>query len=128
MNGQWTKFIPVVMVLLLLSCCSYSISEIRGYEPYRTFTSTKPPKEVAKCIELEIRAEKGMRFYEGPVGVALEEHPDQTYHVAITVPGYTAVADILVKPSGSGSLIEYRRKSWNAKQDRWFDYIEKCAR
>jgi hypothetical protein len=78
-----------------------------------------------------IREEKGMQqpiMYSGPVGVVLEEHSDQTYRVALIIPGATAIADILVKPSGSGSVIEYRRKGWYAKQAQWFEYIEKCAR
>ena len=131
MKAQWAKVILVVMLPLLIGGCTRSLSQIRQYEPYRTFTSNKPPREVAKCIELKIREQKGVRWYkEKSLNVSLEEHPDQSYRIAITVPP-SAIADILVKPSRNGVVVEYRKHpavGWNFAEERWFDYIEECAR
>jgi hypothetical protein len=83
---------------------------------------------VAKCIEYKIRANKSARWYEAKsIPVVLEEYPDQSYHISISTTD-TAIADILVKPSGNGSIVEYRRKGWYAKQERWFADIESCLK
>ena len=110
MKVQRAEVIVVVMLALLMWGCGVSLSQIRQDEPYRTFTSTKHPKEVAKCIEYKIREEEGARWYESKTTgtVALEEYPDQSYRIAITIPPYSAIADLLVKPSGRGSVVDYR--------------------
>ena len=127
MKGQRTVVtVPLMMVLLLCSCAS--LSEIRQREPYRTLTSSKAPKELAKCIELNARSEIGTRFNEPVYSVVLEEHPDQTYHVALTAPPTTAIADVHIKPSESGSTVECRTLgAWLFKGHLW-EIIERCGK
>lgn len=128
MSGFGVKPVVVIMVVLLLSGCTYSLSQIRENEPYRTLTSNKSPQELAKCIEIKIRAETGNTWYAaGPLAVALEEHPNNTYRIALTFPAYTAVADILVKPKDSGAVLEFRRHHWWAGQSEVLEIIERCA-
>ena len=122
MNGQGTKFIVAVMDALLLVGCSYNLSEIREYEPYRTLTSAKPPKVVAKCIEFQIRK------YISLLTVALEEHPDQSYRIALSNAIEGAIVDILVKPSGSGSKVEVRTKPALMRKGHMLGIIDACAR
>ena len=128
MRGFGVKPVVAIMVVLLLSGCSYSLSQIRENEPYQTLTSGKPPKELGKCIELTIRAETGGRWLGQPItSIVLEEYPNNVYRVALTFPGYTAVADILVKSTDSGTVVEYRRHHWWAGQTQVLEIIERCA-
>jgi hypothetical protein len=128
--GLWVNAMVVALVGAILSSgCNYSLSQIRENEPYRTLTSTKSTQELAKCIELKIRAETGGEWPgQPPTTVVLEEHPNNVYRVALTFPNYTAVADILVKPSDSGAIVEYRRHHWWAGQNQLLEVIERCAK
>ena len=116
--------VVAVMMILLVSGCSTPLSQIRENEPYHTLTSTKSPRGLAKCIELEARQSQiGAQF-----AVALEEYPNETYRVAITLPAYTAMADILVKPTNSGSVVEFRKKGWFYLQTQILEIIERSAK
>jgi hypothetical protein len=128
MKGQWGRIILAVMMALLLGGCASSISEIRQNEPHLTLSSTKPPQEVAKCIDLRARAETGGSMWKVNPTVAFEERPDQTYHIVLTVPPYGGLADILVMPSGSGSSVEYRRGHWWNGEKQFLEIVEQCAR
>ena len=128
MNAQWGKVIVAVMVALLIGGCASSISQIRQNEPYLTLTSTKPPNEVAKRIDFRGRAETGSTVWRVNPTIALEEHPDQTYHVVLTVPPVGGLADIVIKPSGSGSLVEYRRGHWWNGEKQFLEIVEQCIR
>ena len=129
MKALWGKNIVAVMVALLLGGCASSISEIRQNEPHLTFTSTNPPKEVAKCIDFRTRAETGgSGGWKVSPTVALEERPDQTYHIVLTYPPYGGLADILVKPSGVGSVVEYRRAHWWNGEGQFIEILEQCVR
>jgi hypothetical protein len=128
MKVQWAKVIMVMVLASLIGGCTYSLAQIREYEPYKTFTSNKPPKEVAKCIEYKIREDKGASWYEAKgLPVVLEEYPDQSYRVSISIHD-SAMADILVKPSGNGSIVEYRRVGSHLKQERWLANIYECVK
>ena len=125
MTVQWVKVIMVIMVALLMGGCAKSSSQLGKYAPTKTFTSNKPPQEVAKCIEYKIR--EGIKI----LSVVLEDYPDQSYHLSVgSYPGYTAFADILVKPSGNGSMVEYRsiRESLTAKEEEMLLLIDGCVR
>ncbi len=128
MKAEWGKVIMSVIVALLLGGCAYSISEIRQSEPYLTFTSSNPPKDVAKCIDLRARADTGGSIWKVSPTVALEERPDHNYHIVLTVPPYSGLADILVKPSGSGTVVEYRRAHWWAGEKQFLEVLEECMR
>jgi hypothetical protein len=129
MRSYGTKAVMATMVIFFLSGCSSSLSQIRENEPYRILTSTKSPQGLAKCIEMKIRAETGGGWYGQPVvAVALEEHPNHNYRIGVTLPGVSAIADILVKPTDSGSVVEYRKREWGAgDQSQWLEIIERCA-
>ena len=120
------KIKAVALVVVCFSGCA-SLSEIRSNEPYYTLTSIKPPEELAKCIEQRIRAETGGRWYEANLVVNREDYPNHTYRIGLTLPGYTAMADILVKPSDKGSLVEYRRKGWFTGESSALEEIKRCA-
>jgi hypothetical protein len=122
---QWVKVIMLTLMALLMGGCVKSSSQLGKYAPTKTFTSNKPPQEVAKCIEYKIR--EGIKF----LYVVLENYPDQSYHISVaSYPGYMALADILVKPSGNGSIVEYRsrRESLTAKEEEMVLVIEGCVR
>ena len=122
MSNRWNKLLVAMMVILLSSGCSYSLSEIREFKPYYTLTSTKPPQDLAKCIELKMRARRNADV------VNLEEYPDKTYRVTLTIPAHTAIADILVKPSDSGSVVEFRRRGYLHPQSELQEVMERCAK
>ena len=125
MKVQLVKVIMVIMMALLMGGCAKSSSQFGKSAPTKTFTSNKPAQEVAKCIEYKIR--EGIKF----LYVVLENYPDQSYHISVgSYPGYTALADILVKPSGNGSIVEYRsiRESLTAKEEEMLLLIDGCVR
>jgi len=128
MKAQWGTIIVAVMVFLLIEGCASSISEIRQNEPHLTFSSINPPKEVAKCIDFRARAETGGSMWKVNPTVAFEERPDNTYYIVLTVPPYGGLADILVKPSGVGSVVEYRRAHWWNGEGQFIEILEKCVR
>jgi hypothetical protein len=118
--GLKMKVVVVVMALvvaLLSSGCASKLSEIRTKEPCQTLTSTKTPQELSKCIEFKMRAELG-----GGLIVNREEYPDNTYRIALhqaqdgSTPfgklASSALTDILVKPTDSGSVVEVRKWEW----------------
>jgi hypothetical protein len=79
-------------------------------KPYLTATSPRSPREVAKCIEMRSRTELGGFLAPHP-DVFLEELTDQTYSVFLSGAYYSKHSgwvSVLVKPSGSGSVVEYR--------------------
>jgi hypothetical protein len=122
---QWAKILMVMMMALLMGGCAKSPSQLREWMPTRTFTSNKPPQEVAKCIEYKIREEIKVLY------VVLEDYPDQSYRILIgSYPGYTAFAELHVKPSRDGSIVEYRsmRESLTGKEEEMLLYIEGCVR
>ncbi len=115
------KVIVVVMMALLMGGCA-SGPEVRPTLPYQTFTSANTPKQVVECIKSRLLEEKGRGIGEGSwEAVAFEELPDQTYHIVLTVHPYKGIADILIKPSGSGSVIEYRREHWWAGEEQFLE-------
>jgi hypothetical protein len=121
---RWVVKVVVPLVVVLFSSgCMATLSEIRTKEPYYTITSTKPPKELAKCIELKMRAQWGDRFV-----VNLEEYENNTYRVAFTIPSTSAIADILVKPTDSGSAVEFRRRGYLYPQYEMQEVMERCAK
>ena len=125
MTIQWVKVIMVIMMVLLMGGCVKSQSQLREHTPTHTFTSNKPAQEVAKCIEYKIR--EGIKF----LYVVLENYPDQSYHLSVaSYPGYMALADILVKPSGKGSTVEYRsmRESLTTAEEEMVHFIEGCVK
>ena len=125
MTVQWVKVIMVVMMVLLMGGCVKSPSQLREHTPTHTFTSNKPAQEVAKCIEYKIR--EGIKF----LYVVMENYPDQSYHLSVaSYPGYMALADILVKPSGNGSIVEYRsvRESVTAAEEEMVLIMEGCVK
>ncbi len=125
MTVQGVKVIMIIMMALLMGGCANSSSQLGKYAPTKTFTSSKPPQEVAKCIEYKIR--EGIKI----LYVVLENYPDQSYHLSIgSYPGYIALADILVKPSGNGSIVEYRsmRESVTATEEEMVLFIEGCVK
>uniref|UniRef100_A0A7V4GA26 Lipoprotein n=1 Tax=Desulfobacca acetoxidans TaxID=60893 RepID=A0A7V4GA26_9BACT len=128
MKAQGVKAMFAVMTALLFAGCALSVYEIRQSKPYLTLSSINPPKEVAKCIDFRARAETGGSVWKVSPTVALEERPDQTYHIVLTVPQHGGLADILVKPSGSGSVVEYRRSHWWAGEKQFLEIVEQCAR
>lgn len=113
----------VLVVFLLLSGCSASLSQIRENEPYHIVTSTKAPQGLAKCIELEARQSGIGSFFV----VSLEERPDKTYRITLTQAGWSSWADILIKPTDSGTVVEFRRKGWFYYQSEVLEIIERCA-
>jgi len=124
---MWLKIkVVVVMVSFLLSTgCVTTLSEIREKKPSRTLTSTKSPHELAKCIEQKIRA--------GKIGancvVALEEHPNNTYRIAITQYRSNTVSDIFVKPTDSGSVVECRNNYlWAVDSQLELEAIDRCLK
>jgi hypothetical protein len=128
------KVIVAVMVALLLGGCSAPVSQLRQNEAHLTLSSINHPKEVARCIELRTRAEMGgtsrllWKPWQPLYYVTLEEHPDNTYHVVLTVPSGAGLEDILVKPSGSGSVIECRRVSGWSGEEHVLEIVEQCVR
>jgi hypothetical protein len=122
---QWVKVIMVIMMALLMGGCVKSQSHLGKSAPTHTFTSNKPAQEVAKCIEYKIR--EGIKF----LYVVMENYPDQSYHLSVaSYPGYMALADILVKPSGNGSIVEYRsmRESLTAAEEEMVLIMEGCVK
>jgi hypothetical protein len=134
---DWGSMVVVALVVALLSsgCVTVntipgSFPAIRGTEPYRTLTSTKAQKELAKCIEFTMRAE-----LEPALIVNLEEYPNNTYRVVITCTtdnrtayGRGAVEDILIKPTDSGSIVECRKRSWADRVPEILRIVERCAK
>lgn len=117
--------IACISCLLLIGCVS-SISNIRQNDPSFTFTSMKPAKEVAKCIEYRGRAESG-DFWRGHRIFAMEEYPDQIYRVVLSDPIFgSGVGDILIKPSGNGSSIEYRRGHPWYGEAKFLEIMRQC--
>lgn len=126
--------VVALVVALLSSGCASTLSGVRGNEPYCTLTSSKAPKELAKCIEFKMRAELG-----GGLIVNLEDYPNKTYRVALqqaadrSLPlgiASSALTDILVKPTDSGSVVEVRKWDWSSVtfQSKILEMIERCAK
>jgi len=123
----------LVLALLLIGCAS-TLSEIRTKEPCQTLTSTKTPQELSKCIEFKMRAELG-----GGLIVNREEYPDNIYRIALhqardgSTPfgglASSALTDILVKPAGSGSVLEVRKWDWSSSTflSNLIEMIKRCA-
>ncbi len=107
---DWVAKVVVALVVgLCLSGCSYALSDIRGYEPYQTVTSSKQPFELAKCIATKIRAHTARYWCEDSPAVSFEEYPNNTYRVVLLVPPRGPRGDIIVKPMSMGTLVESRR-------------------
>jgi hypothetical protein len=110
-----------LVVVLLLGGCYATTSDIRRVNPSFTFTSIKPPNEMAKCIYSRSRTEIDANT---TMTTILDEYPTQKiYHVSLTSPhwGYpNCLADVLVKPSGNGSVVEFRHELWAT----WLTYAK----
>ena len=104
-----SKLVVALAVCLCLSGCSYTLSDIRKYEPYQTITSSKPPLELAKCIEIKIREQTERYWCEAAPAISFEEYPNNTYRVVLLVPPPGARGDILVKPMSMGTVVESGR-------------------
>ena len=127
--------VALVLALLLLSGCASTLSEIRTKEPSQTLTSTKTTQELSKCIEFKMRAELG-----GGLIVNREEYPDNIYRIALhqardgSTPfgslASSALTDILVKPTDSGSEVEVRKWDWASTSflSNLRGMIERCAK
>jgi hypothetical protein len=116
----------VMVVGLLLSGCAYTLSELRTKEPWQTLTSTKTPQELSKCIEFKMRAELG-----GNLTVNREEYSNNIYRVALQdLRLERAVADILIKPTDSGSFVEVRKYDWTYAPflSKLLEKLEQCAK
>ena len=125
-GNRRNKILVAMMVVFISSGCAATLSEIRTKEPSYIISSTKTPQELSKCIEFKMRAELGSAFV-----VALEEYPINTYRIPLTYPGVSAIADILVKPMDSGSVVEFRLKDWYLKGTivpQMEEIIERCAK
>lgn len=123
--GMGAKTAVALVVGFLLSGCLATVSEIRGKEPSRTITSTKTPQELSKCIEFAIREKHG-----GPWIVNREEYPNNVYRVVLTAT-MSAIADILVKPTDGGSVVEFRQAYGESGDYGWYqilEFIERCAK
>lgn len=126
--------VALVLALLLLSGCASTLSEIRTKEPSQTLSSTKTTQELSKCIEFKMRAELG-----GGLIVNREEYPDNIYRIALhqardgSTPfgglASSALTDILVKPTGSGSVVEVRKWDWSSSTflSNLIEIIKRCA-
>jgi uncharacterized protein YceK len=124
MKDGWGKVLVAVVVALLSSGCASSLSEIRASETSHTLASNKAPQEIAKCIELKMRAKLPFTAFV----VVLEEHTDNTYCVVITAPGYVYVVDIIVKPTDGGSVVEFRKQGWWSNKTEMIEIAERCAK
>jgi hypothetical protein len=127
MRGLGAKVVMVAFgVGLLSNGCSTTLSEIRTKEPCRSISSTKAPQGLAKCIEFKMQAELG-----GGLIVNLEDYRNSTYRVALQqgMDRGSAVADVLVKPADSGSVVEVRKWDLSSitSMSKILDMIERCA-
>jgi hypothetical protein len=109
MRDWMSKTVVVLVAYFCLSGCSYTLSDIRGYEPYQTITSSKQPFELAKCIAMKIRAHTARYWREDSPAVSFEEYPNNTYRVVLLVPPRGPRGDILVKPMSMGTVVESKR-------------------
>lgn len=134
--GMGSKAAVVALVVAILtSGCAVTLSEIRTKEPSQIISSTKTPQELSKCIEFKMRAELG-----GGLIVNREEYPNNTYRIALqqAADGSTpfgglassALTDILVKPTDSGSVVEFRKWDWSSAsfQSKLIEIAERCAK
>jgi hypothetical protein len=144
-KAQVGKVVVAVMVALFIGGCGnttiaqsempkkpkgYFTPEIMSGKPYLTVTSPKSPREVAKCIEMRSRTELGGNFLTPHPDVFLEELPGQAYSVILKGAYYSqsgSWVSVLVKPSGSGSLIEYRRIQKWFNERRFLEIVSQCA-
>lgn len=126
MRDWVSKAVVAVMVAILLSGCNATLPEIRAKEPSYTLTSIKPPQELSKCIEFKMRAELG-----GNLTVNREEYSNNIYRVALQdLRLERAVADILIKPTDSGSFVEVRKYDWTYAPflSKLLEKLEQCAK
>ena len=124
MKDWWAKVVVAVVMALLSSGCAYSLSEIRTSETSHSLASNKAPQKIAKCIELKTRAKLSITDFV----VVLEEHPNNTYCIVITMPNHVYVVDIIVKPTDGGSVVEFRKRGWWSNKTEMIEIAERCAK
>lgn len=99
------------LLSLLLNGCAPTLSEIRTTNPEAIIESTKEPQSLANCLYHEMQ--------NGPWGRVNLTTKDGAYYLLIsslygsvvTATKTFPIAEFLVKPNSSGSVVEMR--TWN---------------
>ena len=133
--GWWKRFwgrgskavVALVVVFVGVGCAT--LSNIQESPPLMVFDSTYSPEKVANCI-VDKGTQAGLdqsRFWSvGWAPPTLKKSGDD-YRILVVGVAANPLAELSIKPSGTGSHIEVKA-TWWISRDKFLEVIEKCAK
>lgn len=121
------KILVGVATALMLSGC-VSLSDIQKSPPYITIDSQYPPKKVTNCIKNEAtQVGADLSMWTAPWYPPTMRKIGEEYRLLVVGLQAKPLAELTIKPSGTGSHIEVRAIWWLSR-DQFLEVVEKCAK
>jgi hypothetical protein len=122
-------FASRIAVLALASAGCASLPAIQQSSPILTLGAPGSPERTSACIVSEVtQAGPDVSILRPPWDPPTAQKVGDDYQIVlVSAGGGSALAEVVVKPQGSGSRVEVRVKPWDT-QDAFLDAVQKCAK